>query len=103
MEIYTFPAIRIYCRHGELLHLEFEGVDLDIHPLLVGVPAYYIVHTGASEGLVLCKMAYRTYTHGIYIRLKNFQIFFPVNHQGPCSDSEQWIRLNNLPILEGTL
>lgn len=37
-----------------ILHLGFGDVDLDICHLLVGVPAYYIVRTGAQEGVVLC-------------------------------------------------
>lgn len=53
MEICTFPATWIYCRYMDLLHLGFGDVDLDICRLLVGVPAYYIVRTGAREGVVL--------------------------------------------------
>lgn len=47
MEIYTFPVTWIYCRHIELLHLEFGGVDLDICRLLVGV---YLHTTSFVQG-----------------------------------------------------
>lgn len=74
-------------------------------PARRGVPAYYVVRTGARQGVVLCTWHIVHRAQVVLMTDQGISKFSSLRtiKSGPCSNPTQLIRLNNLLRLDGTL